>query len=75
MQAKGGTRTVTETINMGDILATFVIFGFFMMAIAVIVISIRNAGKKNNEQKTSATDANARIEALEKRVEQLENER
>lgn len=66
---------MTETINMGDILASFVIFGFFMMAIAVIVISIRNAGKKNSEHKTSATDANARIEALEKRVEQLENER
>ncbi|MFC4713664.1 hypothetical protein [Planococcus dechangensis] len=66
---------MTETINMGDILATFVILGFLMMAIAIIVISIRNAGKKNNEQKISATDANARIEALEKRVEQLENER
>lgn len=66
---------MTETINMGDILASFVIFGFFMMAIAVIVISIRNAGKKNSEHKTSSTDANARIEALEKRVEQLENKR
>lgn len=75
MQAKGGTRTVTETINMGDILATFIIFGFFMMVIAIVIIVVRNAGKKNNEQKTSATDTNARIEALEKRVEQLENER
>lgn len=66
---------MTETINMGDILATFIIFGFFMMVIAIVIIVVRKAGKKNNERKISGTDANARIEALEKRVEQLENER
>lgn len=65
----------TEILNTGDILATFVILGFFAMVIAIVIMAIVNSGKKKNRLKASGTDADARIKALEKRVEQLENER
>lgn len=59
----------TLSYNMGDILATFVIGGFFLALVLAAVMLV-----KNRKHKMHPTELAARIEELEKRVGQLENE-
>lgn len=59
--------------NIGDIIATFFILGFFLLVIAFVVVAVKAAGK-NKKQQAGGQDLKNRIEALEMRVEKLENE-
>lgn len=65
--------TGTTTYNIGDIIATILIGGTFLLAIAFVITLIVVSAKKKRKPQASGTDPNARIAELEKRVEQLEN--
>lgn len=58
--------------NIGDIIATFFILGFFLLVIALVVVAVKATGK-NRKQRAAEPGLKKRIEALEMRVEKLEN--
>lgn len=60
--------------NIGDIIATFFLLGFFVLAIVLIVAAVKAAASKNKKTQTNESDLKNRIEALEIRVKKLENE-
>ncbi|MGM0896667.1 MAG: hypothetical protein ACQEV0_02150 [Bacillota bacterium] len=60
----------TAMFNMGDILATIVILGFFLFLVILVVALV----KKNKSQPMHEMDLKKRIDELEMRVETLEKE-
>jgi|GEM_PF-4719604 len=60
--------------NIGDIIATFFLLGFFILAIVLVVVAVKAAANKNKKLPTDESDLQKRIKALEMRVEKLENE-
>lgn len=60
--------------NIGDIIATFFLLGFFVLAIVLIVAAVKAAANKNKKTQPDESDLKNRIEALEMRVKKLENE-
>lgn len=58
--------------NIGDIIATFFVLGFFLLVIALVVIAVK-AASKNKKLPADEPDLQNRIKALEMRVEKLEN--
>lgn len=59
--------------NIGDIIATFFLLGFFVLAIVLIVAAVKAAANKNKKTQPDESDLKNRIEALEMRVKKLEN--
>ncbi len=60
--------------NIGDIIATFFLLGFFILAIVLVVVAVKAAANKNKKLQPDEPDWQKRIKALETRVEKLENE-
>lgn len=60
--------------NIGDIIVTFFLLGFFVLAIVLVVAAVKAAANKNKKTQPDESDLKNRIEALEMRVEKLENE-
>ncbi|MBU9674261.1 hypothetical protein KQ939_08540 [Planococcus sp. CP5-4] len=60
--------------NIGDIIATFFLLGFFVLAIVLIVVAVKAAANKNKKLQADESGLQKRIEGLELRVEKLENE-
>ncbi len=60
--------------NIGDIIATFFLLGFFVLAIVLVVAAVKAAANKNKKLQSDETDLQKRIKALELRVKKLENE-
>ncbi|MDN5709885.1 MAG: hypothetical protein L0G95_10630, partial [Planococcus sp. (in: firmicutes)] len=60
--------------NIGDIIATFFLLGFFVLAIVLVVVAVKAAANKNKKLQPDESDLQKRIKALEMRVEKLENE-
>lgn len=60
--------------NIGDIIVTFFLLGFFILAIVLVVAAAKAAANKNKKTQPDESDLKNRIEALEMRVEKLENE-
>ncbi|AUD15175.1 MULTISPECIES: hypothetical protein [unclassified Planococcus (in: firmicutes)] len=60
--------------NIGDIIATFFLLGFFILAIVLVVAAVKSAANKNKKLQSDETDLQKRIKALELRVKKLENE-
>lgn len=67
--------TETTVFNIGDIIATIVILGFPLFLIVLVIGSVVVLAKKNKRQQAHKADLKNRIDALELRVETLENER
>ncbi|WP_121299282.1 hypothetical protein [Planococcus citreus] len=59
--------------NIGDIIATFFLLGFFILAIVLVVAAVKAAANKNKKLPADEPDLQNRIKALEMRVETLEN--
>lgn len=59
--------------NIGDIIATFFLLGFFILAIVLVVAAVKAAANKNKKLPADEPDLQNRIKALEMRVEKLEN--
>ncbi|MEZ0481371.1 hypothetical protein [Planococcus sp. SSTMD024] len=64
----------TRMFNIGDIIATFFLLGFFVLAVVLVVAAVKAVANKNKKTQPDETDLKNRIEALEMRVEKLENE-
>lgn len=60
--------------NIGDIIATFFLLGFFILAIVLVVAAVKSAVNKNKKLQSDETDLQKRIKALELRIKKLENE-
>lgn len=67
----GGNRMASNT---GDIIAGFFILGLFLLAIVLAVAAVKEAANRNRTSQAEGPDLKNRIEALEMRVEKLENE-
>ncbi|MDE4086717.1 hypothetical protein PO902_16850 [Planococcus maritimus] len=63
----------TFMFNIGDIITTFFLLGFFVLAILLVMVAVK-ASSKNKKLQADETDLKNRIEALEMRIEKLENE-
>lgn len=68
---KAGNRMASNT---GDIIAGFVVLGLFLLAIVLAVAAVKAAANRNRKPQAEGSDLKNRIEALEMRVEKLENE-
>lgn len=64
----------TMMFNIGDIIATFFLLGFFVLVIVLVMAVIKAGANKNKKLQADETDLKNRIEALEMRIEKLENE-
>lgn len=60
--------------NIGDIIATFFLLGFFVLVIVLVGAAVKAAANKNKKAQPDETDLQKRLKALEMRVEKLENE-
>ncbi|WP_434400760.1 hypothetical protein M1Q06_16285 [Planococcus sp. 11815] len=60
--------------NIGDIIATFFLLGFFILAIVLVVAAVKSSANKNKKLHADEMDLQKRIKALELRVKKLENE-
>lgn len=58
--------------NIGDIIATIFLLGFFALIIIVVIAAVK-ASAKRRKQQADESDLKKHIEALELRVEKLEN--
>ncbi len=58
--------------NIGDIIATIFLLGFFALIIIVVIAAVK-ASAKRTKQQADESDLKKHIEALELRVEKLEN--
>ncbi|ANU15647.1 hypothetical protein BBI11_00435 [Planococcus maritimus] len=59
--------------NLGDIIATIFLLGFFILLVVLVVAAVK-ASVNRKQQQVDESDLKKHVEALELRVKKLENE-